>query len=709
MLSAFSAASGNALSWLPPFWALFWVMFFACLRAGLEAKALSVSQVVAVMEKAGILMSFCWPFAAQAIVGNAFRAADIALWSPVASLIVNHHHPLRDSLVLLLLRALAFSLLLFFEWHGDLQHKDEQQLDPRARSAILSATHILCPLVVAVGVRRSIEHFIEWRCHLVDILHQLQAQHERTEQLLKSIVPPSEAPSLRLIRPDVWNTIQPIHYPSCTLVVMDLTGFTTLGTQMRAAELVDILNAVFTAIDKAADLIGLVWKVETAGDSYIAMVGGGVDCSRRDHATRATVLAYSIVQLLHNISSRLGFDVTCRCGVHTGSVVGGMVGTLLPRFLIYGTDLDIAKLLETSCDHCAVQVSEATKRLIGDEWELEGPRSVPHPACPDIAAYTIRWGPGGIKALVAATGGNESSVARFLSCFSLSSHDHDSPIASTAQRVSMQALPTQNTARVLSLGSRSERPAQDRPAPVTRRLSAPDPIRTVPENASSSPLAGGGMEAVRTVPETPLASDSSCSSYSTLRRTSEPEPGPQTRPESVPGAAQLQSFDPESPINEITSLDSSSRVSPLLTSASTGHVSPLLLSASQNSLLGDSALFKSLANMAFSFKHKACEATANPEGGVIDVQGLEFQALILRLVLVGFGLQMTFAAAILVALHTVETQAPSYICGGLAVVSFSMSIGAYWNRSFGENGWARKAAEMMIFMAPAYCAVRSPP
>lgn len=46
MLSAFSAASGNALSWLPPFWALFWVMFFACLRAGLEAKALSVSQVL---------------------------------------------------------------------------------------------------------------------------------------------------------------------------------------------------------------------------------------------------------------------------------------------------------------------------------------------------------------------------------------------------------------------------------------------------------------------------------------------------------------------------------------------------------------------------------------------------------------------------------------------------------------------------------------
>jgi len=31
---------------------------------------------------------------------------------------------------------------------------------------------------------------------------------------------------------------------------------------------VDLVNAIFTSLDKAADLIGSVWKVETIGDCY---------------------------------------------------------------------------------------------------------------------------------------------------------------------------------------------------------------------------------------------------------------------------------------------------------------------------------------------------------------------------------------------------------------------------------------------------------
>ena len=36
------------------------------------------------------------------------------------------------------------------------------------------------------------------------------------------------------------------------------------------------------------------------------------------------------------------------------------------------------------------QVSEATRRHLGKEWEVEGPRSVRHAAWPDVLAYTIR-------------------------------------------------------------------------------------------------------------------------------------------------------------------------------------------------------------------------------------------------------------------------------------------------------------------------------
>jgi class 3 adenylate cyclase len=169
------------------------------------------------------------------------------------------------------------------------------------------------------------------------------------------------------------------------------------------------------------------------------MLGGAWDCPCKTHAALGTALAYSIVELLHCISSRLGFEVSCRCGVHTGSVVGGMIGLLLPRFLIYGNDLDIAKLLERTADKCSVQISEATKRLIDDDWRLEAPRTVPCPFGADVIAYTVRryffhihlqsCGPsllaeissithclcrGGeqCESLLRATGGNQSALAR---------------------------------------------------------------------------------------------------------------------------------------------------------------------------------------------------------------------------------------------------------------------------------------------------------
>ena len=44
---------------------------------------------------------------------------------------------------------------------------------------------------------------------------------------------------------------------------------------------------------------GQVWKVETIGDCYKAVVGGPEPCA--DHAYRGVVLAYSIIMLTTNL------------------------------------------------------------------------------------------------------------------------------------------------------------------------------------------------------------------------------------------------------------------------------------------------------------------------------------------------------------------------------------------------------------------------
>jgi len=47
-----------------------------------------------------------------------------------------------------------------------------------------------------------------------------------------------------------------------------------VSTYIQVTELVDVLNGLFSCIDFAAKCIGNVWKVETIGDCYIAVVGG---------------------------------------------------------------------------------------------------------------------------------------------------------------------------------------------------------------------------------------------------------------------------------------------------------------------------------------------------------------------------------------------------------------------------------------------------
>ena len=55
---------------------------------------------------------------------------------------------------------------------------------------------------------------------------------------------------------------------------MHFQGFTKMSSGLLADELVDLVNAIFTPLDKVADLIGQIWKVETIGDCYKASSGG---------------------------------------------------------------------------------------------------------------------------------------------------------------------------------------------------------------------------------------------------------------------------------------------------------------------------------------------------------------------------------------------------------------------------------------------------
>ena len=49
-----------------------------------------------------------------------------------------------------------------------------------------------------------------------------------------------------------------------------------------------------------------------------------------------------------------------RIGIHTGKIIGGIIGTKLVRYDIFGKDVQIAKKMETNGFDGAVCISEQT-------------------------------------------------------------------------------------------------------------------------------------------------------------------------------------------------------------------------------------------------------------------------------------------------------------------------------------------------------------
>lgn len=72
-----------------------------------------------------------------------------------------------------------------------------------------------------------------------------------------------------------------------------------------------------------------------------------------------------MIDIIAKTRKVLNFDgLHMRIGIHTGSVIGGVIGTDIVRFDIYGQDVVIANKMESSGESDMINVSKDTKELL---------------------------------------------------------------------------------------------------------------------------------------------------------------------------------------------------------------------------------------------------------------------------------------------------------------------------------------------------------
>ena len=95
-----------------------------------------------------------------------------------------------------------------------------------------------------------------------------------------------------------------------------------------------MLNKLYTVMDFLAEKFRL-YKVETIGDAY--MCCSGLIEENEDHARDVANFAIAVRECVKLVKSPLtGDPIQLRIGIHSGSCMSGVVGTLTPHYCLFG-------------------------------------------------------------------------------------------------------------------------------------------------------------------------------------------------------------------------------------------------------------------------------------------------------------------------------------------------------------------------------------
>lgn len=146
-----------------------------------------------------------------------------------------------------------------------------------------------------------------------------------------------------------------------SILFADIVGFTQMSSNKTAEQLVGLLNDLFGRFDLLCGQHGCE-KISTLGDCYYCVAG----CPepRSDHAGCCVDMGLSMIEAIGRFDEERGENVSMRVGVHTGTVLCGIVGVKRFKFDVWSNDVTLANQMESTGKPSQVHVTQATFALL---------------------------------------------------------------------------------------------------------------------------------------------------------------------------------------------------------------------------------------------------------------------------------------------------------------------------------------------------------
>lgn len=196
-----------------------------------------------------------------------------------------------------------------------------------------------------------------------DFLHQIQKERAKSERLLLNILPLAVAERLKQAEVTIADNIEDV-----SVLFIDIVDFVSLSTTMPAAEMVTMLNSVFSTFDTLVDQYELE-KIKTSGDSY--MVAGGLPLPRANHLEAVAEMALDVLESLPQFSRNDGKPFQLRLGIHCGPVVAGVIGTKKFAYDLWGETVNIASRMESQGIPNTIQVTKNVYERLNGRFQFQ--------------------------------------------------------------------------------------------------------------------------------------------------------------------------------------------------------------------------------------------------------------------------------------------------------------------------------------------------
>ena len=210
-------------------------------------------------------------------------------------------------------------------------------------------------------------------------------EKEKTENLLANVLPRNTASEIM-----ETGKATKMKYNFVTVLFSDIQGFTKLAEKMNPEILIDELDKFFFYFDSVVEKLGIE-KIKTIGDAY--MCAGGIPEKNRTNPVEVILAALEMQTYMARLKEASMIDGMelwdIRTGIHTGTVVAGVVGHKKLSYDIWGDTVNTASRMESSGEAGRINISGTTYEFVKDFFVCEHRGKMPVKYKGEIDMYFV--------------------------------------------------------------------------------------------------------------------------------------------------------------------------------------------------------------------------------------------------------------------------------------------------------------------------------